>query len=143
MGQSRMSQIGHKHTLEFKRWEELKKKCPKLYRYSLHFDCGPGWYDLIANLSIEIEKILNALPATEALPEQEEDELGEIYAEQVKEKYGRLRFYMSYYNKEIDDLIRMAEGDSVKICEVCGAPGGMVNNGSLKVLCDKCYLGTK
>lgn len=43
-------------------------------------------------------------------------------ADQVKEKYGTLRFYVSNANKTHYKLISMAEHMSAKTCEVCGKP---------------------
>ena len=107
--------------------EELKEKLvssfPKLYQYMKFFDCGDGWYDLINDLSEKIEPIL--------------EEKSIIYATQVKEKYGTLRFYLSMETQEISDLIRKAEEESGYICEVCGKPGMITNEfGWIATLCD-------
>lgn len=43
--------------------------------------------------------------------------------EQVKEKFGGLRFYMNSRNQAIFTFVRTAEEESFHICEVCGQAG--------------------
>jgi len=45
---------------------------------------------------------------------------------QVKEKWGGLRIYTDYYIKEIEEVIMEVGEESLKICEICGAPAGLV-----------------
>ena len=44
---------------------------------------------------------------------------------QVKEKFGKLRFYMNYYLPEFHEIIDEAEHQSGKTCERCGNPGDL------------------
>ena len=44
-------------------------------------------------------------------------------ADQVKEKFGTLRFYYTGGDDRIDGMVRMAESMSAVTCETCGAPG--------------------
>jgi hypothetical protein len=109
-------------------WDEIREKCPKLYRKSISFDCGIGWSDIIRDLSIKIEEILNRNP-----------DLQEICALQVKEKYGKLRFYLSDETEEIMDLVSETEAQSSQVCENCGMYGKIRNMRWLMVKCDKCF----
>lgn len=59
-------------------------------------------------------------------------------AVQVKEKFAGLRIYMTYYNKELENIISEAEKRSYTICERCGADGEVREGGWIKTLCDKC-----
>lgn len=59
-------------------------------------------------------------------------------AMQVKEKFGGLRFYMTWETEEIDKLISKAEDESHKICESCGEPGKARSGSWIRTLCDKC-----
>jgi len=59
-------------------------------------------------------------------------------AAQVKEKFGGLRFYMTYYVKELEKLISEAEEETYKICECCGEPGRERDGGWILTLCNKC-----
>lgn len=44
-----------------------------------------------------------------------------IRVDQVKEKFGGLRFYYHGGDKEIDGMVRLAEGLSYRTCEFCGS----------------------
>ena len=50
-------------------------------------------------------------------------------ASQIKEKYGRLRFYVAGETDEMAKIIREAERKSAKTCEECGKPGESRDNG--------------
>jgi hypothetical protein len=69
---------------------------------------------------------------------------GEVEVLQVKEKFGGLRFYAAIHGcteeqeKAIREVIRKAEGESFKVCEVCGKAGREINNGWIKVRCEEC-----
>lgn len=62
---------------------------------------------------------------------------------QIKEKYGTLRWYMTSYLPEIEEIISEAEKQSETTCEVCGKPGSLRTDGWLKTLCDECYAKPK
>jgi len=88
------------------------------------FEVGPGWREIIYNLSVKLEPICKASK-------------GEIRAAQVKEKFGGLRFYMSSYGT--DDAVQKLTGDAEDLacvtCEVCGEPGKTYTNGWHITLC--------
>ncbi|RLI55920.1 MAG: hypothetical protein DRO87_08510 [Candidatus Thorarchaeota archaeon] len=111
-----------------------RKKDPK--RVSMSYpSVGDGWREIIENLSRDISKI---------------DRHNLVRVEQVKEKFGTLRFYFSVReHDEVDHrdllnrvfaLVAKAEEHSQSVCEKCGAPGALYGNdhGWLKVLCDDC-----
>jgi len=114
--------------------QELVNKYPKLYKdyggnpretcLAFGFECGDGWYNIIADLSEKLSKY------------------EEIFATQVKEKFGSLRFYIGPCNKENWDevykLISEAESKSAETCEVCGKPGKTVGRQWLRTLCVEC-----
>ena len=113
-------------------WADIKRQCPKLYRGDVIFECGRGWSDIILDLSLKIEEILNKNP-----------EENEMYAVQIKEKYGTLRFYMSCETDEIIDLISDTEALSSQTCESCGAPARMRGFRWVETKCDKCWENKK
>lgn len=92
------------------------------------FDVGDGWHNIIRQLSIKLEALILALP---------EEERADCYADQVKEKFGGLRFYMSCQTDEMTALIREAESESFKTCEVCSKPGSRFCGGYVQTLCDE------
>ena len=86
---------------------------------------GEGWHPLIKDM----EALLNEIdPDFELL--------------QVKEKFGGLRYYAHTRdrgdaNEEFQEVLRRAESESERTCEVCGMPGENHPGtfGWLKTLC--------
>lgn len=116
--------------------EALVRDFPNLYRMrheSMQNTCmcwgfpGDGWEPLIRRLSEKLEA---------EILKQEDTSL--FYADQVKEKFGGLRFYMSAYTDAMHAAIREAEEEAWKTCEHCGAPGKPRPGGWIKTLCDEC-----
>ncbi len=91
------------------------------------FTCGSGWYTIIDLLCSNIQNHLDYKP-----------EIHQVVADQVKEKFGTLQFYVTGGNDYTRGLIRMAESLSAVICENCGNPGKLMDDGWLKVRCEKC-----
>lgn len=91
------------------------------------FECGDGWYDLINTLCSSITHHLKYNAAPDTPP---------VIAEQVKEKFGTLRFYYRGGDDKIDAFVQFAEYFSGKICEVCGKPGRLNEGGWLKTTCE-------
>jgi hypothetical protein len=65
----------------------------------------------------------------------EDPEIPQVVAEQVKEKYGTLRFYYHGGDDIIFGMVRMAEAMSAVTCEVCGNPGKTIGDGWVRTLC--------
>jgi len=117
---------------------ELAKKHPSILMRSVwtgepieHIGCelaiGPGWFRIVDDLCTQIEQVLAGM--------SEEVRTG-FYAQQVKEKFGGLRFYTTYGSDEIDELISEAEKKSFQTCEVCGEPGERRGEGWIQTLCE-------
>ena len=86
---------------------------------------GPGWHGLIRDL----EEKLNAIDP-------------DFTIQQVKEKFGGLRYYAD--TSQLDEftnfhgLIAKAEADSFTMCEECGKPAEPRSlHGWVKTLCDE------
>jgi len=92
--------------------DDLIAKYPLTFAGVWDFGCGEGWRKLLTHLCETIEPIIAAMPEGER-----------VGAQQVKEKFGTLRFYMSGYVPEIEKAISAAEASSLVTCERCGAPG--------------------
>jgi hypothetical protein len=60
----------------------------------------------------------------------------QVVADQVKEKFGTLRFYYHGGDEYIHGLAAMAESMSAVTCEDCGAPGQQRQGGWIRTLCD-------
>lgn len=98
------------------------------------FEVGDGWFDLIWDLSAQLEKLIFKLP---------ENEREFIRATQVKEKFGGLRFYMTMATEEMDEIIHRAEEQSFQICELCGNEGNPNYGGWISVRCETCRKGAQ
>lgn len=88
------------------------------------FEIDAGWFHIIENLCENIDFHLRARPQ-------------QFWVDQVKEKFGGLRFYTTGGDEYIDGLIRMAEVWAENSCEVCGSRGELRTGGWLKTLCDE------
>lgn len=93
-------------------------------------ECGSGWYDLIYNLCLEIEESY--------INTGNKDELLLLRVDQVKEKFGELRFYTGNEIYAVSDIVSKYEDLSHNVCELCGKAGTMRNDGWMVVLCDEC-----
>ena len=118
-------------------------------------ECGDGWYDLLSNLCAELAQAYEA----EGIPV-------DIVVDQVKEKYGTLRFYYHFsdqapviqaidllgqctvrikptdkeFYKRIDAIASKWEAASETVCEHCGKPGELRTDlGWALTLCDNCH----
>lgn len=60
-----------------------------------------------------------------------------VVAQQVKEKFGGLRFYYQGGDDEVSGMVRMAESWAAQTCEQCGDRGTMRHGGWVRTLCDK------
>jgi len=59
----------------------------------------------------------------------------QVTLDQVKEKFGTLRFYYSGGDEYISGLVSMAESMSGVTCEECGKPGTSTRGGWIKTAC--------
>ena len=62
----------------------------------------------------------------------------QVTLDQVKEKFGTLRFYYSGGDDYIDGLVSMAESMSGVTCEECGNPGECKGAGWVRTVCEPC-----
>ena len=60
-----------------------------------------------------------------------------VEVDQIKEKFGTLRFYCHGGDSATEGMIRMAEQMSVVTCELCGNPGKHRGGGWIQTLCDE------
>jgi len=66
------------------------------------------------------------------------DEIPQVIASQVKEKFGGLCFYYEGGDTYIDGAVALAESLSYRICEACGSPGRPNNEGWISTRCEPC-----
>lgn len=117
---------------------KLQKEFPNLYvdmygnqretNMAFGIDTGPGWYDMLYNLSAKLERLILLEP---------EEERANYRAAQVKTKFGSLCFYMSRKTEEMDMEIDKAETDSETMCEQCGQQGKTLGKGWIYTTCEQ------
>lgn len=59
--------------------------------------------------------------------------------QQIKEKFGGLRFYIGGSTDEVWDRIGKAEAESLRTCQNCGAPGKQRGVGWVYTFCTPCW----
>jgi hypothetical protein len=64
------------------------------------------------------------------------ESIPQVTLDQIKEKFGTLRFYYTGGDDVIDGMVRMAESMSGVTCETCGNPGQQRGGGWIRTLCD-------
>lgn len=122
--------------------QRLFLEFPQLYREAIRHQsilsygitCGNGWFQLIYELSREIEQVAEKVSLE-----------GEGYPclIRAKEKYGSLRYHVRIDErnptaKHFMELVREAENKSKSICETCGKPGAFIDDGWMRIRCEIC-----
>jgi hypothetical protein len=134
--------------------KQLVEKYPKIFvnvgstpqqsPMAFGIETGDGWYNIIDKLCGNIqnyidytkshrEALLKKNPYNFPIP----DEVAQVTADQVKEKFGTLRFYYTGGDAKIDGMARMAESMSAATCEKCGNVGKVRGKSWIYVSCDE------
>lgn len=130
--------------------KEFFDNFPILYKDYVYIECHTGWYDLLFELSVKLEDILKEKETKECT----------IQVDQIKSKFGGLRFYITFipfikdnyiikYNYNIDisaeaynliySLINEYEAKSYQTCEFCGKqPATQMGKGWIYTACKDC-----
>jgi hypothetical protein len=94
------------------------------------FAVGAGWYPILEVLCTNIQSHLD-------WREKQGKPVPQVVVEQIKEKFGGLRFYYQGGDDEISGMVRMAEAWADVACEECGAAGKRRSGGWIRTLCDQ------
>jgi len=128
--------------------DEIFEKYPEIFRghnsspmespMFWGLDCGPGWYPLIDEMCLTLEKLRECTGVG-------------VIADQVKEKWGELCFYytcevsddadenrVDFWKENVCLIVSMYTIRSSGICEKCGNPGTKGGRSWLKTLCEQC-----
>lgn len=121
--------------------QNLFDKYPILYSKLPYIECNTGWFGIIDELSSKIEEINHSFVNKEH----------KIFAVQIKQKYGTLRFYTELSDslfdeheicneiwKTVNDLVYETEIKSANTCECCGKAGKIIAGPYVETLCEKC-----
>ncbi len=94
------------------------------------FECSDGWYNLIDELCDTIQSYID-------MNSRPDNVIPQVVVEQVKEKFGTLRFYYQGGDRLIDGMVWFAESMSSRICEECGNPGTRKGQGWIYTACEQ------
>ena len=131
-------------------YEEFAKKMedrfPEMLGHKRYggFAVGAGWWPIIESLCGQIDAytkwrnntrtaLLKNNPHNHKIP----DEVHQVVVQQIKEKFGGLRFYYDGGDDTIYGMVRIAESWADHTCEECGKPGKSRSGGWIKTLCDE------
>jgi hypothetical protein len=95
------------------------------------FDCGDGWYNILNQLMGNIQHHID-------WKNRKGEVVPQVTLDQVKEKFGTLRFYYSGGDDYISGLVSMAEAMSGVTCEGCGNVGERKGGGWVHTYCEPC-----
>jgi hypothetical protein len=110
--------------------KRMQERFPKMYggKYG-GFAIGKGWYPLIEELSYTIQSHIDS-------KQKQGEDCPQVVVQQVKEKFGTLRFYYNGGDEFIHGAVWLAESMTSKLCEECGGLGKQRNGGWVRTLCD-------
>ena len=133
----------------------LYDRYPLIFAKKIGIECGDGWYNIIHALCHSIQTHIdnvarqkewaikkNAQPVKSGIdldnkPCDIPDLVVQVNVQQIKEKFGTLRFYASGGNTTTSGMISMADALSEMTCEECGAPGKRRQGSWIRTLCDQ------
>lgn len=129
MSDRNLEDMSEQDHLEFEK--QLEAKYPKMFVHKYGgLEIGPGWYQLIETLCARIQSHID-------WKEKRGDSIEQVTIDQIKEKFGTLRFYYSGGDEYISGLATMAESISGYICETCGDRGSVGGRGWIKTACER------
>jgi hypothetical protein len=115
-------------------YEEFSKRMeetyPKMFAQPYGgFAVSTGWWPIIENLCANIQSHIDWRI-------KQGQDIAQVEVNQIKEKFGGLRFYYSGGDDEISGMVRMAEAWADVACEECGAAGKRRSGGWIRTLCN-------
>lgn len=137
-------------TYTVEQYEEFAKHMedtfPKMFAHLYGgFAIGVGWWPVVEKLCHSIQDHINFINGRRELLLQDNphnltipDEVVQVTVDQIKEKFGGLRFYYTGGDGYIDGLVAMAERWAGAVCEECGKPARRISVGGwLSNLCEE------
>lgn len=125
--------------------KRMEETYPKMFSEPYGGFCvGEGWWPIIEALCKQIQSHTDWTNGRHAALKKENQynlkipkKVKQVKINQIKEKFGGLRFYYEGGDPEISGMVRMAESWAANTCESCGKPGKPRNGGWLRTLCDE------
>jgi hypothetical protein len=122
-------------------WKE-KQRNLAIEHNNMVTQCREGIFDLFEK---SMEQVVDPVYKEKRLAEllekgfrQVPELIPQVTLDQVKEKFGTLRFYYTGGDDAIDGMVRMAESMSGVTCEECSAPAKTHGPGWIRTICDTC-----
>lgn len=107
--------------------DRMHERFPKMFEGKYGgFAVGPGWWTMLETLCETIQNHID----------QSKGQCSQVVIEQIKEKFGTLRFYYSGGDDFVSGAVYLVENLTNHSCEECGAPGHRVSGGWVKTLCE-------
>jgi hypothetical protein len=119
---------------EFKDYETFAKHMEETYPKMFEgkyggLAVGKGWWPILKTLCANIQQHTD-------WRNRESETVPQVIVEQIKEKFGGLRFYYQGGDEQVHGMVRMAEAWAANCCEECCAPGIRRSGGWIRTLCD-------
>ena len=102
------------------------------------FECGNGWFNILDQLMSNIQHHIDWNNQNFEKGYKQYKQVAQVTLDQVKEKFGTLRFYYTGGDDAIDGMVRMAESMSGVTCEECSAPAQTHGPGWIRTICEPC-----
>jgi hypothetical protein len=113
--------------------KKMEAKHPAMFENKYGgFAVGAGWWPIIESLCANIQSHTdwwNTNRKDRPIVEQ-------VVVEQIKEKFGGLRFYYQGGDDTVAGMVRMAEAWADTACEECGGIGKRRDGSWIRTLCD-------
>jgi hypothetical protein len=110
--------------------ESMEKRFSKMFEEKYGgFAIGTGWWPIVESLCVNIQSHIDH-------KEKQGQPIPQVVVEQIKEKFGGLRFYYQGGDDQVAGMVRMAEAWAAYSCEECGSPGKRTSEGWIKNLCE-------
>lgn len=122
--------------MEIEQYDEfekrLKERFPNMFSQPYGgVAVGKGWWPIIESLCANIQSHTDWWNKNH----EKHPVVEQVVVEQIKEKFGGLRFYYEGGDDQISGMVRMAEAWASHACEECGAPGTLGGKGWIRTLC--------
>jgi hypothetical protein len=111
--------------------KRMEEKYPKILSGAYGgIAIGRGWWLILDKLLATIQNYLD-------WKNRESEVVPQVVVEQIKEKFGGLRFYYQGGDSYISGLVDMTETWASVSCEECSGYGIRRSGGWIRTLCDK------
>lgn len=116
--------------------QRMLARFPKLFSQPFGgFAIGEGWWHIIEALCHNIQSHVD-WKQEQFVKYSRGTGCKQPVVEQIKEKFGGLRFYCDDCDDEVSGMIRMAEAWAAHTCEQCGNRGKSHSGGWVRTLCE-------